>query len=101
MAALAAPPAQHHGQRLSGPVGGPDGRSLGAHGAWRGWLARTIAGWRSGRGSLPSTSAGVEICALTVFLGVRLVNLGQLTVSLPTALRHTTSPVLFAAVLAG
>jgi signal transduction histidine kinase len=42
----------------------------------------------------------VEICALTVFLGVRAVNLGQLALSLPDALRHTTSPGLFLGVLA-
>lgn len=64
-------------------------------------LGRLVSGWRSGRGSLPATSAGVEICALAVFLGVRVVNLAQLGISLPAALRHTTSPVLFCTVLAG
>jgi signal transduction histidine kinase len=43
----------------------------------------------------------VEICALTVFLGVRAVNLCQLAVSLPDGLRHTTAPALFVVVLAG
>ena len=83
------------GEWAGGAAGVP-----GEAGAPRGWLARTLAGWRSGRGSLPSTSAGVEICALTVFLGVRAVNLGQLAVSLPDAMRHTTSPGLFLGVLA-
>lgn len=83
------------GEWAGGAAGVP-----GEAGAPRGWLARTLAGWRSGRGSLPSTSAGVEICALTVFLGVRAVNLGQLAVSLPDAMRRTTSPGLFLGVLA-
>jgi signal transduction histidine kinase len=43
----------------------------------------------------------VEICALAVFLGVRVVGLAQLAVALPTALRHATSVPLFVAVLAG
>lgn len=64
-----------------------------------GWLRRTVAGWRSGRGSLPATPAGVEICALSVFLGVRVINVSQLLLSLPTALRYTTSTRLFVAVL--
>lgn len=50
---------------------------------------------------LATTPAGVEICALAVFLGVRAVNLLQLAVALPTALHRTTSPVLFVAVLTG
>lgn len=50
---------------------------------------------------LPTTPAGVEVCALAVFLGVRAVNLLQLAVALPTALRHTTSAAVFVAVLAG
>jgi hypothetical protein len=83
------------GARDGGAAGVP-----GEKGARWGWLGRTLAGWRSGRGSLPSTSAGVEISALTVFLGVRAVNLGQLAVSLPDAIRHTTSPGLFLGVLA-
>ncbi|MEV6210129.1 ATP-binding protein [Kitasatospora sp. NPDC051914] len=58
-----------------------------------------VARWRSGEGSLPTTSAGVELCALAVFLGLRVVNVGQLLISLPTALRDTTSPVLFTAAL--
>lgn len=83
------------GARRAGAAGAP-----GEEAARRGWLGRTLAGWRSGRGSLPSTSAGVEISALTVFLGVRAVNLGQLALSLPDAMRHTTSPGLFLGVLA-
>jgi hypothetical protein len=63
-------------------------------------LSSLVAGWRSGRGSLPATPAGVEICAVAVFLGVRMINVGQLAVFLPTALRNTTSPWLFTAVLA-
>ncbi|MFC4033880.1 ATP-binding protein [Streptomyces polygonati] len=74
-------------------------RALAMAGA-NGRLTRTLAGWRSGDGSLPATPAGVETCALTVVLGVRLINVCQLLLSLPTALRHTTSRGLFLAVLA-
>lgn len=77
---------------------------------WAAWDARDgrrdrlgtiVAGLRSGRGTLPATAAGVEICALAVFLGVRVINVVQLALSLPTALRHTTSRGLFVAVLIG
>lgn len=64
-------------------------------------LAGLVAGWRSGHGSLPATPAGVETCALAVFLGIRVIVLVQLALSLPTALRDTTSSGLFIAVLAG
>ncbi|WP_194904117.1 hypothetical protein [Catenulispora rubra] len=50
---------------------------------------------------MPTTPAGVEICALAFFLGVRAVALLQLAVALPTALRDTTSPTLFIALLTG
>lgn len=63
-------------------------------------LGRVLAGWQSGNGSLPATPAGVEICALMVFLGVRVINVCQLLLFLPTALRHTTSRGLFLTVLA-
>jgi hypothetical protein len=43
----------------------------------------------------------VELCALAVFLGIRIIVLVQLAVSLPTALRDTTSSQLFGLVLAG
>lgn len=59
------------------------------------------AGWRPGQRGLATTPAGVEICALAVFLGVRAVGLAQLGVALPTALRRATWTGLFVAVLAG
>jgi len=65
-------------------------------------IGRAPAGrWWSERGRLPTTPAGVEKCAVMVFLGVRAVNLLQLAVTLPSALGHTTRPVLFTAALMG
>lgn len=61
----------------------------------------TARRWWSGNGVLPTTPAGVEKSAVMVFLGVRAVNLAQLLVVLPAALRHTTRPVLFTVVLTG
>ncbi|MGH3380857.1 MAG: ATP-binding protein [Actinoallomurus sp.] len=59
-----------------------------------------IPAWRAAHSSLPTTPAGVEFCAAAVFLGVRLVGLIQLGVALPAVLDLTTSPPMFAVVLA-
>ncbi|TYK53171.1 sensor histidine kinase [Actinomadura decatromicini] len=51
--------------------------------------------------ALPTTPAGVEVCAVAVFAGVRVVNLAQFAVASPVALREATSPVLLVVVLGG
>ncbi|GAA2265664.1 hypothetical protein GCM10010402_21760 [Actinomadura luteofluorescens] len=51
--------------------------------------------------ALPTTPAGVELCAVAVFAGVRVVNLAQFAVASPVALRQATSPVLLLVVLGG
>ncbi|TYB47937.1 sensor histidine kinase [Actinomadura chibensis] len=51
--------------------------------------------------ALPTTPAGVELCAVAVFAGVRVVNLAQFAVASPVALREATAPVLLLAVLGG
>ncbi|MDQ1295862.1 MAG: hypothetical protein QG608_3749 [Actinomycetota bacterium] len=63
--------------------------------------AQPVWSWVLGRGGLPTTPEGVEAGALTVFLGIRFVNLVQLAMVLPVSLRHTTRPAVFVAVLAG
>lgn len=63
--------------------------------------ARSPRSWLLGHGSLPTTPAGVEAGAVAVFLGVRAVDLAQLTVAVPVALRHSTRPGVFVAVLTG
>jgi hypothetical protein len=63
--------------------------------------AQPVWSWVLGRGGLPTTPEGVEAGALTVFLGIRFVNLVQLSMVLPVSLRHTTRPAVFVAVLAG
>ncbi|WP_067798795.1 ATP-binding protein [Actinomadura formosensis] len=60
---------------------------------------KLIGGLR--RPALPTTPAGVELCAVAVFAGVRAVNLAQFAVASPVALRHATSPVLLLVVLGG
>jgi signal transduction histidine kinase len=53
------------------------------------------------RPALPTTPAGVELCAVAVFVGVRAVNLAQFAVASPVALRQSTSPPVLLAVLGG
>ncbi|MER6810212.1 ATP-binding protein [Spirillospora sp. NPDC000708] len=51
--------------------------------------------------ALPTTPAGVELCAVAVFVGVRAVDLAQFAVASPVALRRATSPVILLVVLGG
>lgn len=57
---------------------------------WRSLLRR----WRSGDGALPTTLAGAEIALLIGFIGLRVTDVVQLAVSLPTGLQRSTAPAI-------
>src|SRR6059058_211950 len=58
------------------------------------WSRSLVRSWRTGEGSLPTTLAGAEISLLIGFVGLRITDIVQLVVSLPTGLQRSTAPAV-------